>query len=208
MLLLCILLLPSINPSPGAATLFAIALLFSGQSATIVATVAGQVVSEGFIRWTVPPFLRRLLTRLLGLIPSLVVAIAVGRDGIDSLLVISQVALSVCLPFVTLPLLLLTSSHAVMSVRRSREDGARGPPTSEVLAVGKKGSSPHLGTDDEKREKDDQKEADAAPGDVERAEDEMVSFANGKVVVVIGWILWLLVVVANVYVLVSLGLGH
>lgn len=192
--------------SPGAATLFAIALLFSGQSATIIATVAGQVVSEGYIRWTMPPFLRRLLTRLLGLVPSLAVAVAVGRPGIDSLLVVSQVALSVCLPFVTLPLLLLTSSDKVMSVRRPREEERR-PPLAEVLAVGKAGS-----VEDEKTHVKEEQSPTVPPvGDVEGAAvdaDEIISYANSRTVVILGWILWLLVVVANVYVLVTLGLGH
>ncbi|EEB93577.1 hypothetical protein MPER_07741, partial [Moniliophthora perniciosa FA553] len=77
----------------GAATLFAIALLAAGQSSSIIATVAGQAVSEGFLQWRVSPVIRRLLTRLLAVIPSMVVAIAIGRKGIDTLLVLSQVVL-------------------------------------------------------------------------------------------------------------------
>ncbi|KAH8120595.1 Nramp-domain-containing protein [Phellopilus nigrolimitatus] len=104
-----------------AAIIFAIALLCSGQSASITATLAGQIVSEGFIQWKVSPFLRRLLTRCLGLIPAMVVAVVVGRDGINTLLVISQVVLSIVLPFVVFPLVWLTSSPLVMRVRRPRE---------------------------------------------------------------------------------------
>ncbi|KAJ8514800.1 hypothetical protein ONZ45_g7712 [Pleurotus djamor] len=101
-----------------AATLFALALLASGQSSSLIATVAGQAVSEGFLQWRVSPIVRRFLTRLLAIIPSMAVAIAVGRRGIDELLVISQVVLSIVLPFITLPLILLTSSKSVMSVKK------------------------------------------------------------------------------------------
>jgi len=64
------------------------------------------------------PVVRRLLTRLLGLIPSMVVAVALGRPGIDILLVASQVALAIVLPFITFPLIWLTSSKKIMSVRK------------------------------------------------------------------------------------------
>ncbi|EJD04338.1 Nramp-domain-containing protein [Fomitiporia mediterranea MF3/22] len=104
-----------------AAVVFAIALISSGQSASITATLAGQIVSEGFIQWSISPFLRRLVTRLLGLIPSMLVAIIVGRAGIDTLLVISQVVLSIVLPFVMFPLVWLTSSSVVMRVQKPRE---------------------------------------------------------------------------------------
>ncbi|KAJ7508664.1 natural resistance-associated macrophage protein-domain-containing protein [Mycena galericulata] len=103
---------------PPAATVFAISLLASGQSSSIIATVAGQAVSEGFLNWRVSPIVRRLLTRLVAVIPSMVVAVAVGRRGIDTLLVASQVILSIVLPFVTLPLIYLTSSKSVMRVRK------------------------------------------------------------------------------------------
>ncbi|KAJ7492199.1 natural resistance-associated macrophage protein-domain-containing protein [Mycena latifolia] len=103
---------------PPAATVFAIALLTSGQSSSIIATVAGQAVSEGFLNWRVSPVVRRLLTRLIAVVPSMAVAIAVGRPGIDALLVVSQVILSIVLPFITLPLIYLTSSKTVMRVRK------------------------------------------------------------------------------------------
>ncbi|KAJ7255856.1 NRAMP family [Mycena haematopus] len=101
-----------------AATLFAIALLASGQSSSVIATVAGQAVSEGFLNWRVSPVVRRLFTRLLAVIPALAVAIAVGRPGINALLITSQVILAIVLPFITLPLIFLTSSKTFMRVRR------------------------------------------------------------------------------------------
>ncbi|CAE6457145.1 unnamed protein product [Rhizoctonia solani] len=101
-----------------AATMFAVALLCSGQSASITATLAGQIVSEGFIEWRVSPLVRRVITRLIGLVPSTVVAITVGRQGIDILLVASQVALSIVLPFVIFPLVYLTSQESIMQVAK------------------------------------------------------------------------------------------
>ncbi|KAF9472570.1 natural resistance-associated macrophage protein, partial [Pholiota conissans] len=102
-----------------AATLFAIALLCSGQSSSIIATVAGQAVCEGFLQWRVSPVIRRLVTRLIAIVPSMAVALIVGRQGIDTLLVASQVILAIVLPFVTFPLLYCTSSKAIMSVRKT-----------------------------------------------------------------------------------------
>lgn len=103
------------------AILFAIGLLAAGQSASITCTLAGQLVSEGFINWRTDPFLRRVFTRLVAVIPSLAVSIAVGRDGLDEMLVASQVALSIALPFVLLPLVIVTSRSSVMTVKQSVE---------------------------------------------------------------------------------------
>ncbi|KAF4572628.1 hypothetical protein EYR36_007138 [Pleurotus pulmonarius] len=102
----------------GAAIVFALALICAGQAASITATLAGQVVSEGFIEWRISPFFRRLITRLISLIPSVIVAVSAGREGINTLLVASQVALSVVLPFIVFPLIYLTSSKVVMRVRK------------------------------------------------------------------------------------------
>ncbi|KAJ7596672.1 natural resistance-associated macrophage protein [Mycena floridula] len=103
----------------GAAVTFAISLICAGQSSGITATLAGQIVSEGFIEWRISPFLRRLITRLISLIPCVIVAVAVGRSGINTLLVASQVVLSIVLPFVAFPLIYLCSSDIVMRVRDS-----------------------------------------------------------------------------------------
>lgn len=88
---------------PPFAFLFALALLLSGQLASITATLAGQVVSEGFLNWTIAPWKRRVITRLISIVPSIAVAVSAGRSGIDTLLVASQVGLSVILPFVIAP---------------------------------------------------------------------------------------------------------
>ncbi|PHH77848.1 hypothetical protein CDD83_4073 [Cordyceps sp. RAO-2017] len=109
------LLAKSISPAVG--TIFALALLISGISAGIVCTMAGQMVSEGALQWRLKPWLRRLVTRLITLTPSIVIAWAVGREGLDAALTGSQVALSSVLPFVTLPLIFFTSRSRYMTVR-------------------------------------------------------------------------------------------
>ncbi|QRV86343.1 divalent metal cation transporter MntH [Ceratobasidium sp. AG-Ba] len=140
-----------------AAFLFALALLCSGQSASITATLAGQIVSEGFVEWQISPLARRTITRLIGLVPSMAVAIGVGRQGIDTLLVASQVALSIVLPFVIFPLVYLASSEVVMRVPKP--------------------------------------------------EGGYVSYKNSWLTTSLGYLIFIVVVVANSYVLVSLAMG-
>ncbi|KAH9950957.1 smf Mn2+ and Fe2+ transporter-like protein [Amylocystis lapponica] len=141
-----------------AAILFALALLFSGQSSSIVATLAGQTVSEGFIQWRMSATLRRFLTRCLGLIPSM---------GISTLLVISQVVLSIVLPFIVFPLIWLTSSKNIMR---------------EFTILPAEG--------------------------VAEAGEVFVDFSNNKFMICVGWMIWTIIVVANVYAIVSLGMGE
>jgi manganese transport protein len=97
-----------------AAALFAVALLCSGQSATITGTLAGQMVMEGFLRLRVRPFARRLLTRGLAIIPAVTVLGWSGQDGTMGLLIASQVVLGLQLPFAIVPLIRFTSSSVIM----------------------------------------------------------------------------------------------
>jgi len=99
-----------------AAVLFAIALLCSGQSATVTGTLAGQVVMEGFLRTRLPPALRRAVTRCAAVVPAVVVFATIGESGTTRLLIGSQVVLSMQLPFAIVPLLRLTASATVMGV--------------------------------------------------------------------------------------------
>ena len=103
--------------SPAAGTIFALALLLSGISAGIVCTIAGQMVSEGALNWKIKPWLRRLVTRSISITPSIIIAGAVGREGLDAALNGSQVALSTVLPFVTLPLVYFTCRNKFMTVK-------------------------------------------------------------------------------------------
>jgi manganese transport protein len=107
------LLAPALGAA-AASTLFAVALLASGQNSTITATLAGQIVMEGFLAFRLPPWLRRLVTRLLAIIPAVVVAILYGESGTARLLVLSQVVLSMQLPFAVIPLVQFTSDRAKM----------------------------------------------------------------------------------------------
>lgn len=102
--------------SPAAGTLFALALLFSGTSAGIIATIAGQMVSEGQINWTIAPWMRRLATRTISITPSIIIAAAVGKTGLSAALNASQVVLSVILPFVSAPLIWFTCRNRYMTV--------------------------------------------------------------------------------------------
>ena len=97
-----------------ASVLFGIALLASGQSSTLTATMAGQVVMEGFLNIRLPDWQRRLLTRCLALIPAMVTVIVLGDLGINKLLVFSQVLLSLQLPFAAIPLVWLCSQPDLM----------------------------------------------------------------------------------------------
>ncbi|KAF2089654.1 natural resistance-associated macrophage protein [Saccharata proteae CBS 121410] len=102
--------------APIAGTIFALALLLSGISAGIVCTIAGQMVSEGQIRWTCKPWIRRLFTRSISIVPSIIIAGAVGKNGLSAALNGSQVALSVILPFVSAPLVYFTCRNKYMTV--------------------------------------------------------------------------------------------
>ena len=96
-----------------AATVFSVALLASGQSSTITATLAGQIVMEGFLRMRVAPWLRRMITRGLAMIPAILM-VAGGGGNTGGLIVLSQVVLAMQLPFAILPLVMFTSDRKKM----------------------------------------------------------------------------------------------
>jgi manganese transport protein len=97
-----------------ASTLFAVGLLLSGQNATLTGTLAGQIVMEGFLNLRLRPWLRRLVTRAAAIVPALVVVVVSGDRGAGSLIVLSQVVLSLQLPFAIFPLVLFVSDRNVM----------------------------------------------------------------------------------------------
>jgi manganese transport protein len=102
--------------TPLASTLFAVALLASGQSSTITGTLAGQVVMEGFMRWRLQPWVRRLITRTLAILPAVLIIGLRGDSSVTGLLILSQVVLALQLPFAMFPLLQFTSSRKRMGV--------------------------------------------------------------------------------------------
>jgi len=107
------LLSPLLGTS-AASILFAVALLCSGQNATLTGTLAGQIVMEGFINLRVRPWLRRLITRLLAIIPAIIVVSLYGERGTGTLLILSQVVLSLQLSFAVFPLVLFTCDREKM----------------------------------------------------------------------------------------------
>ncbi|KAG6829287.1 hypothetical protein H0H92_005041 [Tricholoma furcatifolium] len=193
----------------GAATVFAVALVCAGQTSSITATLSGQIVSEGFLDWRISPFLRRLVTRLISLIPATVVAAAVGREGINALLVASQVTLSVVLPFIAFPLLYLTSSKAVMRIRKPlvsasalAQDGAvDGAPHPDAGAAAG-AEVPSSSEEGDNRPMAEKVELEASAGS-----EETIDYSNGWVFTIVAYFIWVVVVAANVYAIVSLGLN-
>jgi len=97
-----------------ASAIFGFALLASGQSSTLTATMAGQIVMEGFLDLRIPPWLRRLLTRMLAIIPTLIAIALFGEQSTGQLLVFSQVILSLQLSFAVIPLIMFTSDRRIM----------------------------------------------------------------------------------------------
>jgi manganese transport protein len=97
-----------------ASTLFAVALLASGQNSTVTATLAGQIVMEGFLRLRLKPWLRRVVTRLIAIVPVVIVTWIYGESGTARMLILSQVVLSLQLPFAVVPLVRFTTDRRKM----------------------------------------------------------------------------------------------
>jgi manganese transport protein len=107
-------LLSPVLGAPLASTLFGVALLASGQSSTLTSTMAGQIVMEGFLDIRLKPWLRRLLTRLVAIVPALLTIVFLGEGSTTNLLIISQVVLSLQLSFAVVPLVMFTSDRRLM----------------------------------------------------------------------------------------------
>jgi manganese transport protein len=108
------MLLSPLLGTTAAGVLFAVALLCSGQNATLTGTLAGQIVMEGFVNIRLRPWLRRLITRLVAIVPAVIVTSLYGEQGTGALLVLSQVVLSLQLPFAVFPLVRFTSDRYKM----------------------------------------------------------------------------------------------
>ncbi|KAG7662873.1 SMF1 [[Candida] subhashii] len=161
----------STNLAPAVGTIFMVALLFSGQSAGIVCTIAGQIVSEGHINWTLKPWLRRLVTRGISIIPCLVISLCIGRNGLSIALNISQVVISILLPPLTAPLIYFTCSKKIMKIALPNDD--------ETVHHADDGSDTGSDSDDD--------------------EHKYTYMANNWVTTVIAVGIWLFVSVLNVY---------
>lgn len=128
------------------------------------------------------------------------VALGLGRSGIDQLLVASQVVLSIVLPFVMFPLLWLTTSKKIMSVTKPESD----PPTLTADDLpSNPGMPPVSGSVTRKTGSSAEQDVEASPSSA----PEMVDYSNGKIIAGIGYLIWTVVVVANMYVIVTLAMG-
>jgi manganese transport protein len=107
-------LLSPLLGAPIASTLFGLALLAAGQSSTLTATLAGQVVMEGFLNLRLPPWQRRLLTRCLAIVPAAAGVLIFGEGSSTQMLILSQVILSLQLPFAVIPLVQFTGCRSLM----------------------------------------------------------------------------------------------
>ena len=110
----CVGLLTPVLGVSFASVLFAAALLCSGQNSTLTGTLAGQIVMEGFLHWRLRPWLRRLITRSMAIIPAAIVIGVMGEGRATSLLILSQVILSFQLPFAVVPLIQFTGDRSKM----------------------------------------------------------------------------------------------
>jgi metal iron transporter len=169
--------------SPAAGLIFALAMLFSGQSAGIVCTMAGQIVSEGFIQWTFSPWVRRILTRLIAIIPCLFVTLTMGRKGIADILNGSQVVLSMILPFVSAPLIYFTSVKQFMQV--------------DVT----------IGDDEASSATPIQEENYGAISTLPVNKVKLFDYTNGRVLTTLGVFTWLTITIFNFYLIISFVLG-
>ncbi|CAO3634471.1 unnamed protein product [Mucor hiemalis] len=118
---------------PPAAVVFALALLCAGQSSTLTATLAGQVIMSGFLGMTTRPWIRRIVTRLIAIIPAMIAACVTGREGLSSMLVGSQVALSIQLPFAVVPLVYFTARKSAMKLEVVMEAKSLNPDPVKVI---------------------------------------------------------------------------
>lgn len=148
--------------SKAAGIIFMLALLFSGESAGIVCTLAGQIVAEGHMKWKFKPWKRRIITRLIAIFPCLVVTGVVGKNGLGATLNASQVALCILLPFLALPLVYFTSSSKIMCIHAP----VQGNP--EVM--------------------------------------KEVSMASGWIMKTISWLIWVFLLILNVYLIIHMAM--
>ncbi|KAF3942367.1 hypothetical protein ABW19_dt0210555 [Dactylella cylindrospora] len=167
--------------SPGAATLFALGLMFSSMACGVVATMAGQMILEGAMQWHISPFLRRLITRSISIIPAIAIAASVGRSGLADALYACNIVLSVNLIFTCAPLLWYVCRDKYMTV------AVNGSTVQGHPIAGK-----------QKRLEDQEKERDM----------ETVSLANGWINKGLSALIMLLLVFLNVALWVLLGLGQ
>ncbi|ODQ65565.1 natural resistance-associated macrophage protein [Nadsonia fulvescens var. elongata DSM 6958] len=195
--------------SAAAGTIFMLALLLSGQSAGIVCTIAGQMVSEGFLNWTFRPWIRRLITRGIAILPCIVVTAAVGQSGLSQVLNISQVILSILLPFLTAPLVYMICNKRIMTVQVIQEP-------EQLETTGESAGEEFLM---QERENFAQSEDALVSGENSDSNSIASSMSNHEARIthkdmsnhwainVFSIMIWVFITILNVYLIVRLGMG-
>ncbi|ODV60988.1 divalent metal ion transporter SMF2 [Ascoidea rubescens DSM 1968] len=190
------------NLSKTAGFVFALALLFSGQSAGIVCTLAGQMVSEGFLNWSFPPALRRLITRSIAIIPCFLLVLITGRSGLSNALNFSQVLLSLLLPIVSAPLIYFTANKKTMRVPITRNDND----SNESIRLSViNNSESHNESDNES----DVSDSNRLLNNIEN-DNQIIGYkdmSNSLLTNIISVIIWLFITSLNIYLLFSFILG-
>jgi metal iron transporter len=164
--------------------IFALSLLFSGISAGIVATMAGPMICEGPMNWRVSPFLRRIITRVISIIPAMIIATAEGQKGLAAALNGCNVVLSIALIFLTFPLILFTSRNKYMMVRIDDSQD----PVGVVDGLMTYNTGRALWNEG-------------------HYSDGTVSMANNWPTTIVVWVIWFTIASMNVALLTFLGLG-
>lgn len=194
--------------SPTAGLLFALSMLFSGQSAGIVCTMAGQIIAEGFINWSIEPWKRRIITRVIAIVPVIIVIGIMGREGVAKVMNSSQVVLSFILPIVSAPLIYFTCNKKYMTVERI-DHGQLSINESSVLLLNTNGADAGAGagaggdtdTDVDRLNVDDALETDITQP------SKLVSFENGRFLRITSILTWIVITALNVYLIIAFANG-
>ncbi|VEU22967.1 DEKNAAC104017 [Brettanomyces naardenensis] len=180
--------------SKTAGTIFALALLFSGLCGGTVVTVAGQMIMEGHAKLSMPPGLKRILTRIVSITPCIIVVVKYGREGLSSVLNGSQVVLSMLLPFVSAPLIYLTCNKTIMRVKVDATEVRCQENSSGIqlqdMSEGITGQYQLIGDD-------------------EGSENGVIykDMSNGKIACIASILIWAIISGLNFWLLASLALG-
>ncbi|BAP71361.1 manganese transporter SMF1 [Kluyveromyces marxianus] len=177
--------------APIAGTVFMLALLFSGQSAGIVCTIAGQIVSEGHLDWNFKPWKRRLITRGIAIVPCLAVSLAIGKSALNKALNASQVVLSILLPFLIAPLIFFTCKKSIMRVKVNDKD---------EQAYAEAAMDPDGGVVEVDPEAEETTSGERPA--------KYIDMSNNWITTIIAFVVWLFISMLNVYTIVQLGISH
>ena len=169
--------------SPAAGFVFALSMLFSGQSAGIVCTMAGQIVSEGFINWSFTPWVRRIVTRGLAIVPVVAFISILGREGVATIMNFSQVVLSFILPICSAPLIFFTASKKYMAVYNAHAPADA--PATETTTLLTRRASRELSSDFD--------------CEVGAFGTRVISFENSLLLNVVSITTWLVITFLNIY---------